>query len=141
MRELSRIVIQGFPIKRQEMPLQLRCYWEFRYSIYAFDGVLIVKDGVLMVKYRVLIPPCLRQEILEGLHAAHQCVVAMTYRAQIAFICLESLLTEETHCFCGTCNRMLLPTLGICLKNPKSLACHLSLYVSIFLRWKDGSIW
>ena len=81
------------------MPLQLKCYWEFRDSIYAVDGVL-------MVKYRVLVPTCLRQEILEGLHAAHQCVVAMTSRAQIAFIWPGiSVDIEETCRSCGTCNR------------------------------------
>ena len=98
MRELTDIVLKGFPEKRQDMPPRLRDYWEYRDSIYSVDDVL-------MVKYRLLIPQILRQEILESLHAAHQCVVSMTSRAQTNFIWPGiSLDIQETRDLCSTCN-------------------------------------
>ncbi len=98
MAELADIVSKGFPEKRQDLPPRLKEYWEYRDSIY-------IVDNVIMVKYRVLVPPSLRQETLEGLHAAHQCVVSMTARAQTSFIWPGiSLDIQETRDSCRTCN-------------------------------------
>ena len=99
MKELSEISRNGFPSKRQEMPEHLRAYWEYRDSMYCIDGVL-------MVKHRVLVPPNLRKETLQGLHAAHQCVVSMSSRAQTAFIWPGiSLDIQEAREMCASCNR------------------------------------
>ena len=63
-------------------------------------------EDLLMCKDRVLVPPQLRREVLEGLHTAHQGTVAMTTRAQGAVI-----WTGITHDIqnalsrCMTCNR------------------------------------
>ena len=99
MKLLSEISRNGFPTKRQEMPEELRGYWEYRDSMYCIDGVL-------MVKHRVLVPPNLRKETLQGLHAAHQCVVSMGSRAQTAFIWPGiSLDIQEAREMCTSCNR------------------------------------
>ena len=64
MKKLTEIILNGFPDKRQDMPDHLKAYWEYRDSMY-------ILDGVLMVKHRVLIPPKLRHDTLQGLHSAH----------------------------------------------------------------------
>ena len=74
MKQLFGLVVKGVPSVRDDMPSDLAEYWEYKDSLYAVEGVLMCKD-------RVLVPPKLRCEVLEGLHAAHQ-GVAMTTRAQ-----------------------------------------------------------
>ena len=67
MNQLISIIEDGIPNNRHELPPQLREYHQFRDNLYTVDGVAMYKD-------RVIIPPCLRQETLSSLHAAHQCV-------------------------------------------------------------------
>ena len=99
MKQLSDLVVKGVPSVRGDMPADLAEYWEYKDYLYAVEGVLMCKD-------RVLVPPILRREVLEGLHAAHQGVVAMTTRAQGAVICPG--ITRDIHTTrerCMPCNR------------------------------------
>ena len=75
MNQLISIIEDGMPRQRHELPPQLREYHQFREELYTVDGVAMYKD-------RVVIPPCLRQETLSSLHAAHQCVNSMISRAE-----------------------------------------------------------
>ena len=80
-----------------EFPADLRSYQSIREDLY-------VQDGVPMYQRRVIVPSCLRSEVLAGLHAAHQCVVKMHDRAMQAvywpglFKDLEKVRNSCTYC-------------------------------------------
>ena len=73
-------------------------YWDIQDSLYITDGVILRDDAMPVrpllhaqmvsrinessLQCRVIIPPVLRPEIIESLHAAHQGVSAMNERAQ-----------------------------------------------------------
>ena len=57
-----------------EFPADLHSYQRTRDHLH-------VQDGVPMYGRRVIVPSCLRGEVLDGLHAAHQCVTKMHNRA------------------------------------------------------------
>ena len=75
MMSLHNTIIDGFPPNRHELPEELRSYFLFR------DDLSIV-DGVVMYGNRIVIPPTLRNQILETLHSAHQGTTSMVSRAQ-----------------------------------------------------------
>ena len=50
-------------------------FYEYREKLYVYDGIILYED-------RVVIPPSLRSEVLESLHAAHQGETAMLLTAQ-----------------------------------------------------------
>ncbi|XP_014678331.1 PREDICTED: uncharacterized protein LOC106818127 [Priapulus caudatus] len=64
----------GFPLDCRELPTDLRPYHRYAAS-------LCVVDGVILMGQRIVIPPALRTQILNALHAAHQGVSAMRARA------------------------------------------------------------
>ena len=63
-----------FPDDCRELPTDLRPYYRFAAS-------LCVVDGVILMGQRIVVPPQLRQPVLNALHAAHQGVSAMRARA------------------------------------------------------------
>ena len=66
---------------------------------------LTVLDGVNMYGCRAIIPAALRHEVLQGLHAAHQCVGGMLERAkQTVFWPGIYLALEEVRSKCVECN-------------------------------------
>ncbi|MCW4345270.1 MAG: RNase H-like domain-containing protein, partial [Candidatus Thiodiazotropha endolucinida] len=71
---LMQFLETGFPDDCRELPADLRPYHRFAAS-------LCVVDGVVLMGQRIVIPPTLRQPILNALHAAHQGVSAMRARA------------------------------------------------------------
>ena len=77
-KELLRLVdaISNTP-HDGEFPADLRSYAKLRDHLH-------VQDGVPMYGRRVIVPSCLRGEVLTGLHSAHQCVVKMHDRAMHA---------------------------------------------------------
>lgn len=75
MRQLHDTVIEGFPDDTRQLPAHLRPFARMKED-------LCVTDGVIMSGSRIVIPPSLRQTMLEGLHAAHQGVPAMKSRSQ-----------------------------------------------------------
>ena len=76
MRQLIAAIGTGFNEETMEqLPANLADFWRHRKS-------LSVLDEVVMMGERIVIPPSLRQEILDHLHGAHQGVRAMTSRAQ-----------------------------------------------------------
>ena len=99
MRALLELVSKGLPENRQEMPPEIIEYFKYRESIYEVDGVLICRD-------RILIPPKLREEVLEGLHAAHHGTDGMDTHAHSRIIWPGITCdTEKTRMQCMTCNR------------------------------------
>ena len=75
MAQLVQMVREGFPEERNLIPDSLKEFYKHRHN-------LSVCEGVVMFNWeRVVVPRSLRREVLEGLHAGHQCVVGMKARA------------------------------------------------------------
>ncbi|KAK2554186.1 hypothetical protein P5673_024545 [Acropora cervicornis] len=75
MVQLTSIIESGFPEFRHELPPALCEYHQFRDHLYTVDGVILYK-------FRSVIPPSLRQHDLSVLHSAHQGVTSMTAGAE-----------------------------------------------------------
>ncbi len=72
---LSRVIIDGFPADKHDLPPILQPYWGMRDSLYVIDGVPFKGR-------KMLIPVSLRPQVLEGLHAANQGVTGMMSNAR-----------------------------------------------------------
>jgi hypothetical protein len=82
-----------------EFPADLHSYQRLR-------DYLHVQDGVPMYGRRVIVPVCLRGEVLDGLHAAHQCVTKMHDRAMHAVFWLGLYKDlEGVRNNCSYCNK------------------------------------
>ena len=77
MLDLADLIENGMPDSRLQMPEALRDYFQFRDELSTIDGVILYKD-------RIVIPPSLRKEVLDVLHAAHQGVTSMIARAELS---------------------------------------------------------
>ena len=75
MVKLIEIIESGMPEFRHLLPTELRPYHQYRDSLY-------IVHGVVMYNERTVIPPSLRSDVLESLHAAHQGVSSMISRAE-----------------------------------------------------------
>ena len=71
---LLQLLDMGLPEDKSDWPELLQPYYPYRHH-------LVVIDGVILSGERPLIPTAQRQEVLEHLHAAHQCVTKMLARA------------------------------------------------------------
>ena len=100
MMTLSNIVEEGFPEDKASLPKELRPYHQFRDSLTTFDGVILYHD-------RVVIPPSLRNRVLQSLHSAHQGVTQMCSRAESSLFWpgMTPAITEM-RARCQACNRM-----------------------------------
>ena len=99
MLALTDIIESGIPEHRHQLPESLRDYFQYREGLSTVDGVILYKD-------RIVIPPSLRDEVLEALHAAHQGVTSMVARAETSVFwpgitpAITALRTS-----CQQCNR------------------------------------
>ena len=75
LSELIKYVTESFPSSKESIPVNIMDFWSLREGLYVFDGVLLYND-------RVVIPPCLRKDVLHALHSAHQGVSGITLNAQ-----------------------------------------------------------
>ncbi|KAG0723426.1 hypothetical protein GWK47_005518 [Chionoecetes opilio] len=100
MNALLQLIEQCFPSFRHELPVNLHEYHQFRDDLYTVDGVVIYKD-------RVVIPPCLRNTVLQTLHSAHQGVTSMMSRAESSvFWSGITADIKDVRAKCNHCNRM-----------------------------------
>ena len=88
------------PDTKNDLPLALRDYHQFRNDLNTVDGIIVYKD-------RIVIPPVLRQDVLEALHAAHQGISSMTARAE-ASVFWPGITSDIINMrnYCQACNRM-----------------------------------
>ena len=75
MVELSEIIQSGFKKSLKQLPSELKPFHRFKNFLSVFDGVITYKN-------RIVIPPKLRQEILDNLHSAHQGTSSMKARIE-----------------------------------------------------------
>ena len=98
--QLCDLIERGFPEQKNDVPIQLQEYHQFRKHLWTIDGVIMYKN-------HIIIPPKLRKDILSSLHAAHQGISTMTSRAENSVFwpgltkCIKSL--RDT---CSDCNRI-----------------------------------
>ncbi len=99
MQNLLLLIESTFPDDKADMPQQLMEFWPLRHNLYVVDGVILLKDHVLVPRslrnmvidshsegnnVRILIPPTLRQEIVHTLHSAHQGTTGMNECAKVS---------------------------------------------------------
>ena len=75
MNALREVIESGMPESRNDSPVPLQDYHQFRNDLHTTDGIIEYKD-------RIVIPPTLRGEVLTALHAAHQGVSSMIMKAE-----------------------------------------------------------
>ncbi|XP_057297661.1 uncharacterized protein K02A2.6-like [Hydractinia symbiolongicarpus] len=75
MRILVDLIESGITGNREDLSPHLQIYHQYRDHLSTVDGVALYKD-------RVIVPKCLRSNILSSLHAAHHGVTSMTLRAE-----------------------------------------------------------
>ena len=73
-RDLVSTIQNGFPTTRHATAPALREYWEVRHR-------LSTTNNIDLLDRRIVIPAPLRKRVLSTLHAAHQGVTGMSYRA------------------------------------------------------------
>ena len=82
-----------------DVPAELKEFHRYRHG-------LMVMDGVVTYKQRLVVPVSLQKRVLETLHAAHQGVSGMINRAEQS-IFWPSITTDitRTRAMCRTCVR------------------------------------
>ncbi|GFO33257.1 Pol polyprotein [Plakobranchus ocellatus] len=78
MVKLIDLIENGFPEAKDHLLAELRPYYQYRDKLTSFDGVALYND-------RVIIPPGLRDKVLQALHSAHQGISQMCSRADASF--------------------------------------------------------
>ena len=75
MQSLTQIIVKGWPDTKDDLPLELRPYFDVR-------DELTAQDGVVFKGLRCLIPSSLRPKIRERLHGAHSGIESCLRRAR-----------------------------------------------------------
>lgn len=97
MCQLIQQIEDGFPSSRENLPAELRPYYQFRENLTTFDGVVLYRE-------RVVIPPSLREKVLVSLHSSHHGVSQMCSRAESSIFwpgmtpAIAELRSQCTHC-------------------------------------------
>jgi len=121
MSNLCTLVNSSFPDDKHDLPRELLPYWNVRNNLYIVDGVVLMKDQVVIPPglresvseavtggfgARIVIPPNLRQEVVQTLHSAHQGVGGMNERAKAAVYWPGITKDiEMIRASCNSCNR------------------------------------
>ena len=64
LETLTTTVLTGWPEKRDECPVQIRDYWNYREES-------SLDNGLLFKSQRVIVPKAMRSEILSRIHSSH----------------------------------------------------------------------
>ena len=73
--ELKEVILRGWPSARQDCPLPVTPYFDYR-------DELTVQDGIILRGDRVIIPHKMRQEMKEKVHAGHSGINSCLRRAR-----------------------------------------------------------
>ena len=99
LHDLTVLIDSGFPPNRKDMPEEFREY-------FPLESELSTEDGIIFYKNRVVIPPSLRNDVLDTLHSAHQGTNTMTARASASIYWpgITPAITAKRGS-CSACNR------------------------------------
>ena len=75
MQALKSTILIGWPDTKEQVPLTVRDYWNFREE-------LTLHNGVLFKNQRIIIPHSLRSEMLARLHSSHLGIEACLRKAR-----------------------------------------------------------
>ena len=75
LQALKNTILVGWPDRKEEVPLNIRDYWNFR-------GELTLHNGILFKNQRVIIPRAMRPELTVRAHSSHQGIEACIRRAK-----------------------------------------------------------
>ena len=75
MQALKNTILIGWPDTKEQVPLTVRDYWNFREE-------LTLHNGVIFKNQRVIIPHSLRSEMLARLHSSHLGIEACLRKAR-----------------------------------------------------------
>ena len=75
MRALLEIINGVWPRHKQNLPSSVRQFWSYRDELWASDGVVFKSD-------KILIPPCLRKDVLRKIHQGHMGIERSKQRAR-----------------------------------------------------------
>ena len=96
---LMCLIQTGFPGEKSDVDNQFQDFWNFRQGLHVYDNVIMYHD-------RIVIPPSLRPEVLNSIHAAHQGQGAMMCTAQsTVFWPGISQDVERERQICRSCTR------------------------------------
>ncbi len=97
LQTLKSTILAGWPEQREDTPVCIRNYWNFREE-------LTVQNGVLYKGCRVIVPPALKSEMLERIHASHLGADACVRKARDALYWpYMSNDIKDYVSVCGTC--------------------------------------
>lgn len=75
MQTLKTTILIGWPERREEVPVQIREFWNYREE-------LTLHNGIIFKNQRVIIPKALRPELTARAHSSHQGIEACLRRAK-----------------------------------------------------------
>ena len=85
LQQLHKVVMSGWPRTKDETPVEVRFYWNYRDEISCYEGLMF--KGI-----HIIIPRSLRPETLQRIHAAHLGIEKCRARARTAVFGLVSML-------------------------------------------------
>eukprot|EP00794_Sanderia_malayensis_P013228 gene13227-14585_t len=77
LQTLKTTVLIGWPEQRDDVPISIRDYWNFREQWY-----FRVHNGILLKSQRIIIPKSLRPEVIKRLHSSHQGIESCLRKAR-----------------------------------------------------------
>ena len=97
--KLKQTVLEGWPDTRNEVPEEIKKYWNIR------DEITIAED-ILFKAAKVIIPAEMRQEMLRQIHSAHFGIEKCIMRAKDVLY-WPGMYSDIENCFakCGICQK------------------------------------
>ena len=80
LETLKTTVLTGWPQKRDECPVEVRDYWNYREEI-------SLHNGLLFKSQRVIVPKAMRSEMLSWIHSSHQGIVSWLRKVKDIVFC------------------------------------------------------
>ena len=75
LETLKTTVVTGWPEKKEQVPIQVRDFWNYREEI-------SLHNGILFKNQRVIVPKAMRPEIVLRIHSSHQGVASCLRKAR-----------------------------------------------------------